>query len=189
MSWDESRRRGASARRARPVLWLGVLGCMLGAPWSMASTRAQEVFVARGEHGEMSFSDEERPGARKVTVTVPEPASGAIEEAERRIEQTLRVARALEQSRLAREEARARARAPAAAGTSGGYQGYQRNDYLAQHVIRPAYPYLPPHRHPPHPPGDVTEPPAQEPATLSAPLLRRGATRHVRPSWQPRSEG
>jgi len=72
---------------------------------------AAEVYVHRGEHGEVSFTDQALPGAERVTLDPTVPPPEAPEELERRIRQTLEVAEALEQSRLAREKARAEARA------------------------------------------------------------------------------
>jgi hypothetical protein len=77
-----------------------------------------EVYVSTGEHGEISFSDVAAPGAERVYVATSEPAEDPLAELERRIEQTLTVANALEASRLAREKARADANAGAAAAQS-----------------------------------------------------------------------
>lgn len=76
---------------------------------------AAEVYVHRGEHGEVSFTDQALPGAERVELEPTVPPPDAPEELEQRIRQTLEVAEALEQSRLAREKARAEARAAARA--------------------------------------------------------------------------
>ncbi len=81
-----------------------------------ASATGQTIYVYTGEHGETTFSDVARPGAARVDLPpVPETTQDARQEMDRRIERTLKVANALEQSRLAREKARAQARAEAAA--------------------------------------------------------------------------
>lgn len=76
-----------------------------------AAPLAADVYVHRGEHGEPSFTDQAVPGAERVTLDPTVPPAEAPDELERRIRQTLEVAEALEQSRLAREKARAEARA------------------------------------------------------------------------------
>jgi hypothetical protein len=179
--------RSAFDRCGRCFVWTGLAACALAAPWAVGSARVQDVFVGLGEHGEMSFSDEASPGARRVSVTVPEPAAGAVEETERRIEQTLRVAKALEQSRLAREEARARARQRPAAVAPAVYGRHVQNDYPAYYFARSAYPHWPSYHQPPHSPG--AELPTGEPAILTAPLLRRGATQPDRSNWLRKDEG
>ncbi len=74
-----------------------------------------EIYVSRGEHGEVSFSDQSAPGAERLRLETTPAAEDPLAELERRIEQTLAVADALEASRLARERARAEARAARAA--------------------------------------------------------------------------
>lgn len=78
------------------------------------SATAQEVFVSTGSHGEISFSDVAEPGAERIVVEAAPPREDALAELQRRIDQTLSVADALEESRLAREAARSEARARAA---------------------------------------------------------------------------
>ncbi len=76
------------------------------------ATLTQDIYISTGEHGEVSFSDVAQAGAERVQVTVPRrPSDEALAESQRRIEQDLAVADALEKSRLAREKARAEARA------------------------------------------------------------------------------
>ena len=69
------------------------------------SVFADAVFRTTGEYGEVSFSDVELPGAKQidVSVTVVDPAR--IADQQTIIEQQLRVAKALEESRLARQAA------------------------------------------------------------------------------------
>lgn len=100
------------------ILHIGWVIGLIGMPgaWSQPSPG---IYVSTGEHGELRFSDVAEPGAERVEVAVPEPREDAEEELERRIEQTLMVAKALEESRLAREQARAEARAAAARNASG----------------------------------------------------------------------
>jgi hypothetical protein len=172
------------------------LGCtalaasLLAAPWARADEQVQDVFVTRGAYGEVSFSDEERPGAERLRLAVVEPAAEAVEAAERRVEQTLRVARALEASRLAREQARAQAR-PATPPAPALVEHVPADRYLVHHLGRPAYPHVSP-RHQRRRSGH-DESPAQPPAepTLSAPLLRRGGSWETedRSSWLRAAEG
>lgn len=74
-----------------------------------------EIYVSRGDHGEVSFSDQAAPGAERVIIETAPAAEDPLAELERRIEQTLAVAGALEESRLARERIRAEERAARAA--------------------------------------------------------------------------
>lgn len=90
-----------------------LLASLLGA--GVAQAMAGDVYRTVGEHGEASFTDEAVAGAERLRLDVPQAPAGAAEEAERRIGQTLEVARALEASRLAREAASAAARAQAPA--------------------------------------------------------------------------
>lgn len=91
-------------------------GCVLLCASSVAVAQGPaEVYVSTGEHGEISFSDVAVPGAERVNLPAPGPVIDTHAEMQRRIEQTLSVADALEESRLAREKARADARAAAAA--------------------------------------------------------------------------
>ncbi|HEX7036819.1 MAG TPA: DUF4124 domain-containing protein [Pseudomonadales bacterium] len=96
----------SNARSALIIAALATLG---------TAAAAAEVYVHRGEHGELSFTDQAVPGAERVPLDPTVPPADAPEELERRIRQTLEVAEALEQSRLAREKARAEARAAARA--------------------------------------------------------------------------
>ena len=108
----------------------------------------QEVYVSTGEHGETRFSDVAEPGAERIEVIPAEPPEGAEQELERRIEQTLRVAEALEASRLAREKARAEARAQAAAQAPPAPQViYQDRNVGSPYLWRSPYD----HRFPRHP--------------------------------------
>ena len=110
MRRPEERLASAMTRRA---LCLGVLAVMVAAPLQ-AGQAPSEIYVSTGSYGEVSFSDVAAPGAERLEVEVIEPAGDPLAEMERRIEQTLAVAKALEVSRLEREKARAEARARAA---------------------------------------------------------------------------
>lgn len=87
---------------------------LLGSGSGWAAESSQEVFMTTGAHGETSFSDVAEPGAQRIVLTTPEPLEDSIAAIQRRIEQALTVAEALEDSRLAREAARAEARERAA---------------------------------------------------------------------------
>jgi hypothetical protein len=88
----------------RCVLWAGIALLLLAA----GKLGAAEVYRSTGPHGEVRFSDVETPGAEAVTVETPEPASG---DAGAWVEETLAVALALQEARLAREAAAAERRA------------------------------------------------------------------------------
>lgn len=79
-----------------------------------AAESSQEVYVSEGAHGETVFSDVARPGAKRIVLEAPPRQEDAMAEVQRRIEQTLAVANDLQESRLAREAARAEARERAA---------------------------------------------------------------------------
>ncbi len=80
------------------MVWLALVSI---APAALADT----VFRTTGEHGEVSFSDVSLPGATQIDLptTAVDPARIADQQAI--IEQQLRVAKALEESRLARQAA------------------------------------------------------------------------------------
>lgn len=99
-------------RRVRSLLAAALLGWAAHSPGAPGN---DEIYVSRGEHGEVSFSDQAVPGAQRVEVETTPAADDPLAELERRIEQTLAVAGALEASRLARERSRAEARAARAA--------------------------------------------------------------------------
>lgn len=97
----------------RPAVALLLLA--LGLTSVASAEPSLEVYVSAGEHGEVSFSDVAAPDAERVELEIVEPLDDPSAVIERRIEQTLAVANALEASRLEREKARAEARAEAAA--------------------------------------------------------------------------
>lgn len=170
MPWKSTR--GRWRRQA------GVLAVMvLTAPLSLAAERVQEIYVARGEHGEVSFSDEHRSGAQRLEVIVREPSAAATLAAERRIEQTLRVAKALEESRLARERTRAERRRGSQPGPMVAQVPVDR--HFAYVIGRPGYWHrFPGHRFPGHGfPGNGDKnmgPPAARPEpVLRAPMPPR----------------
>ncbi len=143
---------------------LGLL-LMLAAS-SLPAQSGEDIYVSTGEHGEVSFSDVAQPGAVRVTVETADPLEDPLAELDRRIEQTLTVADALEASRLAREqerrEARARARADDRADSAPEvvYQDRYVSPYLfppARHQGGRPWPHDRPRRPPPEP-----EPPAPE---------------------------
>ena len=172
MSWNSPGREALLAGCGKRLLWAAVAAGLLASSWTHAAP-VREIFVARGDHGEVSFTDVERPGARRVTVNVTEPPADALEQMERRIEQTLRVAHALEQSRLAREAARTAARRstalpPALATDTRGAVGTR---HVTGYLLGPDYfhrRYGPSrHKHEPEPRHEPAE------RILVSPLLRR----------------
>lgn len=93
---------------------IGIVILAGAAPVSAAGS-SQEVYVSTGAHGETVFSDVARPGAERIVLETPPRQEDAMAEVQRRIEQTLAVANDLQDSRLAREAARAERRERAAA--------------------------------------------------------------------------
>ena len=71
-------------------------------------TLAQTVYKHVDENGVVSFSDVATDGAESMTLEVRAPNENALDEQQALIEQQLTVAKALEESRLAREDARTR---------------------------------------------------------------------------------
>ena len=69
---------------------------------------AQTVYRHVDENGVVSFSDVATEGAESLTLAVSEPPEDALSNQQALIEQQLSVAKALEESRLAREDARTR---------------------------------------------------------------------------------
>jgi hypothetical protein len=152
-----------TAARLHRVLAVTLLAASAGgqAAGAHAAEGGQEVFVSIGEHGEVSYSDVATADAERRTLPPFEPDVDVLAELDRRIQQTLDVARALEQSRLAREEARAGARREALATATPPIT-------IVESHYAP-YPYVyAPYRHarlPRHRPGkgDRHDPPAAEP--------------------------
>jgi hypothetical protein len=184
------RRRVAVDRCRRYLGGVALAACTLAAPVTFANEQIQDVFVTRGAYGEVSFSDEEQPGAERVRLAVIEPAAEAVEAAARRVEQTLRVAKALEASRLAREQAREQAQAQARPPAVVPAVPVAEDRYPTYWIGRSAHPHaLPRHKHR----GERDDPPARQPVepTLSAPLLRRGGAWEAedRSSWLRAAEG
>lgn len=142
-------------------LWLAAAAAGLAAAATPAEA-GREVFVTVGEHGEVSFSDVASPGAERRTLPPVVPNRDAVADLDRRIQQTLDVARALEASRLAREQARAEARAaaaPAAPPVTIVEERYAPFPYVYAPYPHPRHPH---HRPPPTEPPDA-EPPAEQP--------------------------
>lgn len=142
------------------------------APAVRAEPAQRDVFVTTGEHGEVSFSDVATPGAERRTLPAIERDDDALAELDRRIQQTLEVARVLEEARLAREKSRAEARAaaappPAIVTVEERYAPYP-------YVYAPSrHPRFGPHRR--HKPHRDDPPPAEPPSdeVLSRPMVWR----------------
>lgn len=134
------------------VILLGFpLGSLLFAPAGLA----EEIFMTMDENGVTSFTDFPVPGARVIEIDPiivnPEAALSSQE----RIEQQLAVARALQDSRLAREQARTeRLAALAASQPQTIFYPVERNIGFWG---SPGYGFWPGHRppgsRPPRPPG------------------------------------
>lgn len=153
-----------------PVLPAAALAAPPGDPAAV-----REVYVSTGDYGEVSFSDLAQPGAERLELAVTPVPEDALAESERRIEQTLDVAGALEASRLAREQARAQARADAAAAQARAQpQVIYRDTYDDYPYVY--YPGRWPGRWPDHRPGHRPGRPEHLPArprpqrTLSSPF-------------------
>ena len=148
---------------------LVLLACELG---------AAEVYRSTGPHGEVRFSDVETPGSEAVTLETPEPASG---DAAAWVEETLAVALALQEARLAREAAAAERRAaireraataplPPAPVEHTSYTPWYPYPYRwpphgGHHPGRPDHPPWRPERPPPAPP---------QPPPMKAPIPGAG---------------
>lgn len=77
-------------------------------PFCSVPILAQTVYRHVDENGVVTFSDVAMEGAESMTLEVSEPPAGAFDDQQALIEQQLAVAKALEESRLAREDARTR---------------------------------------------------------------------------------
>ncbi|MEQ8859702.1 MAG: hypothetical protein RIC56_13740 [Pseudomonadales bacterium] len=131
---------------------------------ALAAESSQEIYLSVGENGELSFSDVAGPGAQRVVVETAAPLDDPLAELDRRIEQTLSVANALEASRLAREKVRAEARASAA---GSGVGSAPEVVYQDRYVTSPyLYPPARPRGRPPHQAGPPPEQPSEEPAPV-----------------------
>ena len=134
-----------------------------------ASAYGQDVFRSTDEHGVVSFSDIETQGAERVTlalVQAPDQES-SIAHQQAIIDQQLAVAKSLEDSRLARLDARTRRLEALAAAQPqtvyyrepdriwyvGGY--WNRWGYGPGHPGKPGYPGV----HPPRPVHPIAPPP------------------------------
>lgn len=152
----------------RPVLagvWAGLLlaggaAAAAAAAGDLSAEAGREVFVTVGEHGEVSFSDVASPGAERRTLPPVTANDDALADLESSIRQTLDVARALEESRLAREQARAEARAAAAPPAAPPVV------YVEERYAPFPYVYAP-HRFPRHP--HQRPPPAEPPDSAPPP--------------------
>ena len=147
-------------------------GVLIGALLCIATPAlAQTVYRHVDENGIVSFSDVETDGAESMTLAVSTPREDAFDEQEALIEQQLTVAKALEESRLAREDARIR-RLEAQAKSQPETVYYREDDrrrYVGGHWGWgwPGYP-----AHPGHPgkPVHPIEPPPQVPPSRPVPL-------------------
>jgi hypothetical protein len=131
---------------------------------------AQTIYRHIDENGLISFSDVATEGAESLTLEVSEPRENAFDEQQALIEQQLTVAKALEESRLAREDARTR-RIEAQA-KSQPQTVYHREDDRQRYVGGRwgwwgGYPGYPGH---PGKPVHPIEPPPQKPPTRPVPL-------------------
>jgi hypothetical protein len=95
--------RRAQSNRTGPAVLAAALAVML-AP---APVSAEEIYRYVDEQGVTSFSDVPLPDAERVQLNAPPPSVGGAAAARAMIELQLAVAKALEESRLAREKAQA----------------------------------------------------------------------------------
>ncbi len=134
---------------------------------------AQTIYRHVDENGVVTFSDVETDGAESMTLEVSAPRENAFDEQQALIDQQLTVAKALEESRLAREDARTR-RIEAQA-KSQPKTVYYREDDRRRYVGgrwgwgwgKPGYPGYPGH---PGKPVHPIEPPPEVPPTRPVPL-------------------
>jgi len=135
--------------------------------WSPITAAAQEIFRTEGDNGVVSFSDIASDGAELIVLPSVVVAGDTFARQQQLIDQQLAVARALEQSRLAREAARTRRleAIAAAAPRTVVYQQPERTRYVGGSFsyshkrwgYRPGYPGHPGHR-PPHPSHPIAPP-------------------------------
>ena len=143
------------------------VSAVLGLILLPSAALAQTVYRHVDEDGLVSFSDVATEGAESLTLEVSEPRENAFDEQQALIEQQLTVAKALEESRLAREDARTR-RIEAQA-KSQPQTVYYREDDRRRYVGGgwgwwggyPGHPGKPVH---------PIEPPPQKPPTRPVPL-------------------
>lgn len=135
---------------------------------------AQTVYRHVDENGVVSFSDVATEGAESLTLAVSEPPEDALSNQQALIEQQLSVAKALEESRLAREDARTR-RIEAQA-KSQPQTVYYREDDRRRYVGGrwgwgyPGYPIYPGHPGYPGKPVHPIAPPPERPPTRPVPF-------------------
>ncbi len=158
---------------------------LLATAIAAAPAAADEVvYISIDDNGELTFSDEEAPGA--AVVPLP-PASSPPSDSQAQVDAMLEVAASLERARLQREEARQQSRRDAERAARQARelelieaqtqaQAYARDYPWYQPYPRyPQYPpYLPPA--PPVPPGDVNVEPdggEQPPRPVSRRRLQR----------------
>ncbi len=136
--------------RARSVAWLLTALYLVSAVAVPAA--AEEVYRAVDEEGVVSFSDFPVPGAERLEVeTVPANEDSAAA-SQALIEQQLAVAKALEESRLARRRVETeRLQALAAREPQTIYYPVERSTYWGGYWRRPGYGYRP--RRPGYRPG------------------------------------
>ena len=139
-----------------------------------APLAAQEIFRTEDEHGVVSFSDVAAPGAEVLTFASAPVAADTFDRQQRIIDQQLAVAKALEESRLAREAARTeRLRALANSRPPVVYV-QERTRYLGgfkRYLWHPGYPGHPgkPGVRPPHPVHPIEPPGGDHRSRLNPP--------------------
>jgi hypothetical protein len=157
--------------RLRAPLLVGLIG--LSGLGASNPGQAQTIYRHVDENGVVSFSDVQTEGSQSMTLEVREPRENAFDEQQALIEQQLTVAKALEESRLAREDARTR-RIEAQA-KSAPQTVYYREDDRRRYVggrwgWGPGYPGLPGFPGHPGKPVHPIEPPPEVPPTRPVPL-------------------
>jgi hypothetical protein len=132
----------------------------------------QTVYRHVDENGIVSFSDVETEGAETMTLEVSAPRERAFDEQQALIDQQLAAAKALEESRLAREDARIR-RLEAQAKSQPKtvyYRDDDRRRYVGGRWGWPGYPVHPGHPGHPGKPVHPIEPPPELPPSRPVPL-------------------
>ena len=147
----------ARAALAAKMRWIAAAVLTLALPTALS---AEQVYRSVDEHGVASFTDYPVPGAQEIALD-PVPANAERARASAAmIEQQLEVAKALEDSRLARRKAETEREAVRAASQpqtiyypverdTGGYWGWPGYGYRPPH--RPGHPGVRPPYRPGHP--------------------------------------
>jgi len=148
------------------------------------SALAQEIFRTQDENGVVGFSDVASTNAERLVITNPPVPADAMANQQRIIDQQLAVAKVLEESRLAREDARTRRLEALAAAQPRTvyYREPERTRYVGGIYSRSSYR----HRRWGYGPGNGKPThPGVRPPHPSLPIVRPPGHGHGRSSKQP----